>query len=66
LPVHYLCTRVKNPTDQDDQKLARVVGFMKGALKHVRRISSESLDRVKAYIDAAHAAHEDGYGHSGG
>jgi len=66
LPVHYLCTRVKNPTDLDDQKLARVVGFMKGTLRDVRKISSEPFDRVKAYIDAAHAAHEDGYGHSGG
>jgi len=66
LPVHYLCTRVKNPTDLDDQKLARVVGFMKNTIKHVRKISSEPFDRVKAYIDAAHAAHEDGYGHSGG
>jgi len=59
LPVHYLCTRVKNPSDLDDQKLARVIGFMKGTLKNVRKISSEPFDGVQAYIDAAHAAHED-------
>ena len=57
---------MKNPTDLDDPMLARVVGYMKGTIKHVRKISSEPFDRVKAYIDAAHAAHEDRYGHSGG
>ena len=66
LPVHFLCTRVKNPTDLDDQKLSRVMGFMKSTLKQIRKISSEPFDQVQAYIDAAHAAHEDGYGHSGG
>ena len=66
LPVHYLCTRVKNPTEMDDQKLARVMGFMKGTLREVRKISAKPFTRVEAYIDAAHAAHEDGYGHSGG
>ena len=64
--MHYLCTRVKNPTDSDDKKLARVIGFMKGTLKNVRKIISEPFNQVQAYIDAAHAAHEDGYGHSGG
>jgi len=66
LPVHYLCTRVKNPSDLDDHKLARVIGFMKGTLKNVRKIGNEPFDQVQAYIDAAYAAHEDGYGHSGG
>jgi len=26
LPVHYLCTRVKNPTMEDEQKLKRIMG----------------------------------------
>jgi len=57
---------VKNPTELDDKKLSRVVGFMKGTLKNTRKISSEPFDQIQAYIDAVHAAHEDGYGHSGG
>ena len=66
LPVHYLCTRVNNPTAIDDQKLKRIVGFMKSTLKHSRKIDSKPFDRVEAYIDAAHAVHEDGFGRSGG
>jgi len=57
LPVHFLITRVKNPTELDEKKLSRVVGFMKGTLKNIRRISSEPFDQLQAYIDAAHAAH---------
>ena len=54
---------MKNPTEADGKKLSRVVGFMKGTFKNTRKISTETFDQVQAYIDAAH---EDGYGHSGG
>ena len=66
LPVHYLCTRVQNPTDADDRKLARIMGYLKGTMGNVRKIGSKPFDRVEAYIDAAHACHEDGFGQSGG
>jgi len=66
LPVHYLCTRVQNPTDADDKKLARIMGYLKGTMGNVRKIGSESFNRIEAYIDAANACHEDGFGQSGG
>jgi len=66
LPVHYLCTRVQNPTDADDKKLARIMGYLKGTMGNLRKIGSKPYDRVEAYIDAAHACHEDGFGQSGG
>ena len=66
LPVHYLCTRVKNPTVINDRKLTRIVGFMKSTLRHSRTIGSKPFDRVESYIDAAHAVNEDDFGHSGG
>ena len=66
LPVHYLCTRVENPSDADDKKLARIMGYLKGTMGNVRRIGSKPFDRIEAYIDAAHACHEDGFCQSGG
>ena len=66
LPVHYLCTRVQDPTDADDKKLARIMGYLKGTIENVRRISADPFNRIEAYIDAAHACHEDGFGQSGG
>jgi len=66
LPVHYLCTRVQNPTDADEKKLNRIMGFLKATIDHTRKISSKPFKRIEAYIDAAHACHEDGFGQSGG
>jgi len=66
LPVHYLCTRVKNPTMQDENKLKRIMGYLKMTLTEPRRINSRPFKRIEAYIDTAHACHEDGHGQSGG
>ena len=66
LPVHYLCTRVKSPTSQDEQKLKRVLGYLKQTLNKGRKIDGKPFQRIEAYIDAAHAAHPDGFGHSDG
>ena len=68
MPAHYLCTstRVKNPTVDDEQKLKRIVGHMKLTLGNTRKIDSKPFKRIEAYIDAAHACHPAGFGHSGG
>jgi len=64
--VHYLCTRVKSPTLQDEHKLTRIMGYLKLTLDKTRKIDGKPFERIEAYIDAAHAAHHDGFGHSGG
>jgi hypothetical protein len=67
LPVHYLCTRVKNPTVDDEKKLVRVLGYLSATIDKKRVITKDGkMERITAYIDAAFAAHEDGYGQSGG
>jgi len=66
LPVHYLCTRVKNPSTDDEGKLKRILGYLQSTMKDVRKISSQPFKRVEAFIDAAHACHVDGFGQSGG
>ena len=66
LAVHYLCTRVKNPTLNDERKLDRVVGYLKGTIDRGRLITKDGeMTRIFAYIDAAFAAHEYGKSHSG-
>jgi len=66
LPVHYLCTRVKNPSTDDEGKLKRILGYLQSTMKDVRKISSKPFSRVEAFIDAAHAVHVNGFGQSGG
>ena len=51
---------------QDEGKLKRIIGYLKLTLMETRRINSEPFKRIEAYIDAAHACHEDGHGQSGG
>ena len=51
---------------QDEHKLKRVMGYLKLTMGKVRKIDRKPFERIEAYIDAAHAAHPDGFGHSGG
>ena len=59
LPVHYLCTKVKDPNVKDELKLKRVLGYLQSSLTTVRKISGQPFNRVEAYIDAAFACHAD-------
>jgi hypothetical protein len=66
LPVLYLCTRVREPTREDQQKLFKLLGYLK-TTKHRARIISHrgNLKRLAAYVDASFACHADGKGHTG-
>lgn len=67
LAVHYLCTRVKGPTNDDVLKLETILGYLKSTLHMTRIISKDDkMNKIEAYIDAAFAAHQDGMGQSGG
>jgi len=66
LAVNYLCTRVQSPTAHDGAKLKRVLGYLRSTLHVTRMIGNQPFDRIEAYIDAAHACHEDEFGQSGG
>ena len=66
LAVLFLCTRVKEPNKGDKRKLDRVIGFLKRTVDRKRRIrGTGDATRVRAYIDSAFSAHDDGKGHSG-
>jgi hypothetical protein len=66
LPVLYLCTRVREPTRDDDFKLMRILGYLKMTSHRARIISRRGdLGKLVAYVDASFACHVDGKGHTG-
>jgi RNase H. len=66
VPVLYLCTRVKEPTVDDDAKLLKILGYLKLTRNKARIISPRgNPSRLVAYVDASFASHLDGKGHTG-
>jgi hypothetical protein len=61
----FLCTRVKQPTKADQQKLMRVMGYLKQTQDFKYTIAPPKPLQVIAYIDAAFATHNDSKSHSG-
>ena len=65
LPVSFLTTRVKKATIQDNNKLQRVLGYLKRGHKGLVLGAGADGVKLEAYIDASHATHADFKGHSG-
>jgi hypothetical protein len=63
--VGFLCTRVKELSVEDWEKLSRLLGYLKGTMDFVVRLRPSAIFRVVAYIDASFSAHPDGKSHSG-
>ena len=64
LPVLYLSTRVKSPNTSDENKLKRLVGYLKRTRDRRKVITTTKIERVEMYIDASFSSHTDGAGHS--
>jgi len=64
--VGFLCTRVKEPTIQDWQKLKRVLMYIRGTIDMPRIMSLKDFSTMDIYVDAAHAVHHDMRGQTGG
>jgi hypothetical protein len=65
LSISFLCTRVTAPTVQDDEKLMRVLKYLRGTKELVLTLEADNLHVVDAYIDASFATHVDMKGHTG-
>jgi Reverse transcriptase (RNA-dependent DNA polymerase). len=67
LPVLYLCSRVQSPTEDDDLKLKRVLGYLR-MTKNKKRLIRLNKNMTKLilefFIDASFATHPDGRGHT--
>jgi hypothetical protein len=66
LHTSFLCTRLKEPTEQDMTKLTRVMQYIAGTIDFGMVYSSgDDHLNVFAWIDASYAVHADAKGHSG-
>ena len=65
LPVNFLCTRVRDPTVEDQRKLDRVLRYLKGTKEIGITLSPAKTVEVDAHVDASYATHADAKGHTG-
>jgi hypothetical protein len=56
---------VKSPTQEDQRKLERVLGYLKGTEGWIMEVKPKGFLNVVAYVDASFLAHPDGKSHSG-
>ena len=70
LPVAFLCTRVSHPTDQDWQKLKRVLQYLLGTRDLELILGMNAADgsfaTLTAWVDASYGVHPDKRSHTGG
>ena len=65
LPLSFLCTRVREPTVEDDRKLNHILDYVKRTQEEVLLYKQYTNDNLTIYADAAYNCHQDGKGHSG-
>jgi hypothetical protein len=63
--VSFLCTRVKEPTLEDVEKLEYLLGYLCRTRKFLMVLRPNQPLKVEAYVDASFASHMDGKSHSG-
>ena len=65
VPVAFLTTRVKEPTEQDWFKLLRMMKCLKSTKKEMLTLSADNLHMMKWFADASFAVHPDMKSHTG-
>ena len=65
LAVQFLCTRVKQPNNDDLLKLERVLGYLHLTKNRTQIIDDSPFEGVETYIDVAFLNHPDGKSQSG-
>jgi Reverse transcriptase (RNA-dependent DNA polymerase) len=66
LALSFLCSRVSAPTDQDEQKLRRLLSYLQGTIDLTLRIGADSLSQFSTWVDASFAVHHNMRSHTGG
>ena len=64
--VSFLMKRVSKSTDEDWDKLKRVLNYVKRTKSDERTIGAKTLSQIWNFIDASHAVHENMRSHTGG
>jgi hypothetical protein len=63
--VSFLTTRVSSPTQEDNNKLVRVLRYLNGTKELALTLSGSDGMVILAFIDSSFTVHPDGKGHSG-
>ena len=63
--VTLLCTRVRDPNEDDWKKLIRLLEYINGTRDDVLTLSADDLHVIKWYVDASFAVHADFKSHTG-
>jgi hypothetical protein len=63
--IAFLCTRVKKPTEEDWQKLMRLLKYLNGSRDDKLHLRADSVNVIKWYVDASFAVHPDFKSHTG-
>ena len=66
LTVTFLCTRVKNPDEDDWNELLRMMKYLESTPQRVKTLEMDNLGIVRWWADASFAAHQDMKSHTGG
>jgi hypothetical protein len=66
LAVGFLTTRVSKSTEQDVDKLQRLLEYINGTIDMEYIVGADHLGRIRTWIDAAYAVHPDMRSHTGG
>ena len=64
--VSFLCTRVKEPDQDDWKKPLRMLQYLRATKNYVKTLSMDDTGVVKWWADAAFAVHQDMKSHTGG
>ena len=66
LAISHLTSRVINPTEDDWNKLRRVLRYLNGTLDRKLIIGASDISLMNVFVDASYAIHDDMKSHTGG
>ena len=64
--IPFLCTRVKEPDEDDKKKLIHLLQYLKATREITLTLKANQLKTPKWYVDAAFAVHHDMKSHTRG
>ena len=66
LSIAFLCTRVSCSTEQDWNKLRRVLEYLHGTIDECLILGCDDITKMKTWVDSSYAVHNDLKSHTGG
>jgi hypothetical protein len=64
--ITFLCTRVRQPTKHNYNKLGCCIKYLQNTVELVLRLSADNLNIIKWWVDASYGVHHDMRSHTGG